>query len=129
MCIRDGTLNGWQVVFINSVASHNNGWQVGVFNYSTDTAAHKIGLVNINPKTRIDFMAFLGTSSIFNSALRYRNRSTYNMIGVGTHYMGLDHKFSGAVFYRLGQYFNLSLIHIPEPTRQAAISYAVSYSK
>lgn len=102
------TLNGWQVGFINSVASHNNGWQVGVFNYSTDTVAHKIGLVNINPKTRIDFMAFLGTSSIFNSALRYRNRSTYNMIGVGTHYMGLDHKFSGAVFYRLGQYFNIA---------------------
>ncbi|MGI6223266.1 MAG: DUF3943 domain-containing protein [Prevotella sp.] len=102
------TLNGWQVGVINSVASHTKGWQVGVVNYSVDTIAHKIGLINVNPKTRIDIMAFLGTSSVFNSALRFRNRSTYNIIGMGTHYMGLDHKFSGALYYRIGQYFNVA---------------------
>lgn len=41
-------------------------------------------------------------------ALRFRNRSTYNIIGIGTHYMGLDSKFSGSLFYRIGQYFQLN---------------------
>ena len=102
------TLDGWQTGFINVAAQHTKGWQLGVFNYSRDTTAHKIGLININPKTKIDLLAYLGTSSIFNGAVRFRNRSTYSIIGAGTHYMGLDKRFSGALFYRLGQYFQLS---------------------
>jgi hypothetical protein len=43
-----------------------------------------------------------------NVATRYRNKSTYNIFGVGTHFMGLDSKFSGALFYRLGQYWQLT---------------------
>ena len=77
-------------------------------NYTRDTIAKKIGLVNINPKTTIDYMAFAGTTSKINGALRFRNRSTYNIIGIGSHYMGLDSKFSGAIYYRLGQYFNIT---------------------
>ena len=102
------TLNGCQAGFINVAAEHTNGWQLGIFNYSRDTTAHKIGLVNVNPKTKIDLLAFLGTTSIFNGAIRFRNRSTYSIIGAGTHYMGLDDHFSGALYYRLGQYFQLS---------------------
>lgn len=102
------TLNGSQIGLVNVALNHPRGVQVGLVNYTRDTIAHKIGLVNINPKTRIDFMAFAGTTSKLNGALRFRNRSTYNIIGVGSHYMGLDSKFSGAVYYRIGQYFNLS---------------------
>ena len=32
---------------------------------------------------------------------------TGNIIGVGTHFMGFDEDFSGALFYRVGQYFTL----------------------
>ena len=102
------TLNGSQVGIINVAMCHPRGWQIGLVNYSHDTLAHKIGLVNANPKTTIDIMTFGGSCLKINGALRFRNRSTYNMIGMGTHFMGLDKKFSGALFYRIGQYFQLS---------------------
>ena len=102
------TLSGSQFGFVNVCVNHPRGVQVGIINYSRDTVAHKIGLVNVNPKTRIDLMLFGGSSTKANIAFRFRNRSTYNIIGVGTHFLGLDERFSGAVFYRIGQYFALS---------------------
>ena len=102
------TLNGVQLGAFNVVSRHPRGWQVGLINLSYDTIGHKIGLVNVNPNTDIDLMLFGGTANKGNVALRYRNKSTYNIIGFGTHYMGLDSKFSGALFYRLGQYYQLS---------------------
>lgn len=101
------TLRGWQIGAVNVCVEHPRGVQIGLVNYSRDTAAHKIGLVNLNPKTKVDFMLFGGNSSKINAAFRFRNRSTYSIIGFGTHYMGLDEKFSGALYYRLGQYFNI----------------------
>lgn len=102
------TLSGSQLGIINVCASHQRGVQVGIINYSRDTIAHKIGLVNVNPRTRIDILIYGGTCTKANVAMRFRNRSTYNIIGVGTHYFGLDERFSGALFYRIGQYFSLS---------------------
>lgn len=102
------TLNGSQIGLFNACIRHPRGVQIGLVNYSRDTTAHKIGLVNINPRTRIDVMAFGGNSNKTNLAMRFRNRSTYSILGFGTHYMGLDKDFSGAIYYRLGQYFSLS---------------------
>lgn len=102
------TLNGSQIGLLNVCLSHPRGVQIGVINYSRDTVAHKIGLVNVNPKTRIDYMFYGGSATKANLAIRFRNRSTYNILGIGTHYFGLDEKFSGALFYRIGQYFQLS---------------------
>lgn len=102
------TLRGSQLGLLNVALRHPRGWQVGLVNYTTDTVAHKIGLVNINPRTRIDLMTFVGTTSKLNAALRFRNRSTYSIVGIGTHYMGFDKEFSGALYYRIGQYFQLS---------------------
>jgi len=101
------SLNGTQIGLINICRTHPRGVQVGLINVSRDTIAHKIGLVNVNPNTRIDVLLYGGTSTKVNFALRFRNRSTYNIIGAGTHFMGLDEKFSGALFYRIGQYFQL----------------------
>ena len=102
------SLNGAQIGLLNIARKRPKGWQIGLINLSYDSLGHKIGLVNVNPLTTIDVMAYGGTLSKGNIAVRYRNRSTYNIIGVGTHYMGLDSKFSGALFYRLGQYVQLS---------------------
>lgn len=102
------TLSGSQFGLLNIALHHPRGWQFGIVNYSRDTVAHKVGLVNINPKTRIDILTFVGNTSAFNVGLRFRNRSTYNIVGLGTHYFGLDKHFSGALYYRLGQYFTLS---------------------
>lgn len=102
------SLNGAQIGILNVTRKHPQGWQVGLVNLSYDSIGHKIGLVNINPATHIDVMTYAGSSTKMNLAARFRNRSTYNILGVGTHFMGLDSKFSGAVFYRLGQYAQLS---------------------
>lgn len=102
------SLSGTQIGLINVALSHPKGWQVGVVNITRDTIAHKLGLVNVNPNTTIDYLFYAGTASKGNVGIRYRNRSTYSIIGVGTHYMGLDKKFSGALTYRIGQYFMLS---------------------
>ena len=102
------TLNGSQIGLFNVCVRHPRGVQIGVINYSQDTIAHKIGLVNVNPKTHIDYMFYGGSATKANLAVRFRNRSTYNILGIGTHYFGLDEKFSGALFYRIGQYFQLS---------------------
>lgn len=102
------TLSGVQVGLLNVCARHDRGVQVGIINLSRDTVARKVGLVNVNPRTHIDVMAGAGSSTKTNVAVRFRNRSTYNIIGLGTHYMGLDEKFSGALFYRIGQYFSVT---------------------
>ena len=102
------SLNGAQVGVYNIARKRPKGWQVGLINLSYDSIGHKIGLVNINPATTIDYMLYGGSSTKVNLAARFRNKSTYSIIGVGTHFMGLDSKFSGAVFYRLGQYYQLS---------------------
>ena len=102
------SLNGAQFGVFNVARKRPKGWQIGLINVSYDSIGHKIGLVNVSPRTDIDVMVYGGSSTKTNIALRYRNRSTYNIIGVGTHFMGLDSKFSGAVFYRLGQYWQIS---------------------
>ena len=102
------SLSGAQIGVFNLSRQRTKGWQIGLVNMSYDDMGHKIGLVNINPQTAIDLMLYGGTASKTNIALRFRNRSTYNIIGIGTHFMGLDSKFSGALFYRLGQYFPLT---------------------
>ena len=102
------SLNGAQIGVFNIARKRPKGWQVGLFNLSYDSIGHKIGLVNVNPMTDIDIMLYGGSSTKANLAVRHRNKSTYSIMGVGTHFMGLDSKFSGAVFYRKGLYKQLS---------------------
>ena len=102
------SLNGAQIGVFNIARKRPKGWQVGLINMSYDSIGHKVGLANINPMTDIDIMLYGGSSTKTNLAVRYRNKSTYSIWGVGTHFMGLDSKFSGAVFYRLGLYKQLS---------------------
>ena len=102
------SLNGAQIGVFNVARKRPKGWQVGLVNVSNDSIGHKIGLVNINPMTTIDWMLYGGSSTKVNFAVRYRNKSTYNILGAGTHFMGFNSRFSGAIYYRLGQYFQLS---------------------
>ena len=102
------SLNGAQIGLFNIARKRPKGWQVGLVNLSYDSIGHKIGLVNISPMTNIDIMLYGGSSTKANLAMRYRNKNTYSIFGVGTHFMGLDSKFSGALFYRMGLYKQLS---------------------
>lgn len=100
--------NGLQLGVFNVATGHPKGRQVGLINYTKDTGGRKIGLVNVNPATTVDVMVYGGSSTKINGAVRFRNKSTYNILGVGTHFMGFDGDFSGALFYRLGQYFQIT---------------------
>ena len=102
------TLTGVQLGVANMSDRQTKGWQIGVVNMSHDSLARKVGFVNIGPHTHIDLLTYAGTSTKLNGALRFRNRHTYTMIGLGTHYLGIDEKFSGALFYRFGRHFQLS---------------------
>jgi hypothetical protein len=97
-----GGVNGVQLGLLNLCGGDVKGVQVGIINHSKDTSAVKIGLVNINPKTRIQMLTYGGNTTKINTAVRFKNHYTYTIIGIGTHYLGLDDKFSGSIFYRVG---------------------------
>jgi len=97
-----GGIKGMQLGLLNICGGEVRGVQVGIVNHSNDTSTVKIGLVNINPRTRIQVMAFGGNINRNNLVIRFKSRYTYTILGVGTHYLGLDNKFSGSVNYRVG---------------------------
>ena len=110
------TLHGGQLGLVNICISHPRGMQIGIINYTredTDSdslksnwkfpiANRKIGLVNISPKTNIQMLLYGGNSTRLNIAARFLNPSSYSVLGLGSHYMGLNKKFSGFVFYSTG---------------------------
>lgn len=100
-------VNGTQIGLLNLSTGKVNGWQIGVVNHSKDTTSHKIGLVNITPKTRIQAMIFGSNTSKINVAVRFKNRQNYSILGIGTHYLDMNDDFSGCLFYRTGIYFPL----------------------
>lgn len=98
------TLRGTQIGLINAAAYRPKGVQIGFLNYSRDAQTRRYGLINLSPETRVDYMLFGGTSSKINAALRFKNKTSYRILGFGTHYMGFNSEFSGDIFYRFGQY-------------------------
>ena len=103
-----GEVRGAQIGLLNLCGGTVKGIQIGIINHSKDTTAHKLGLVNITPKTRIQMMLFAGNTSKLNAAVRFKNRRSYTMLGIGTHYLDLNDKFSGCVFYRAGLYYPIA---------------------
>ena len=100
-------VRGAQIGMFNISTGQVDGWQIGIINHSKDTTGHKLGLVNINPRTKIQAMFFGGNTSKINAAIRFKNRLNYNILGIGTHYLDLNDKFSGCLFYRTGLYMPL----------------------
>lgn len=101
-------VSGTQIGLLNLCRGQVKGVQIGIVNHSKDTTAHKIGLVNINPQTRVQMLVFGGNTSKFNAAVRFKNKHTYTMLGLGTHYLDLNDKFSGCVSYRAGLYYPIA---------------------
>ena len=106
-------LRGAQVGAVNS-AKEVHGLQVGLVNISREVRRGvQLGMVNITPHTRWQVLAFGGSNSVFNVGVRVKNHALYTLIGMGSHYLGADHKPSLNFFYRAGLMFpivgNLSL--------------------
>ncbi len=102
------TLCGMQIGIVNVNDRNPKGFQLGLVNLSNDSTGIRLGLVNVNPRTKVDFLVFGGNSTAGNIGLRFRNRSTYNIVGAGFYYADFDRRFSGSIYYRIGQYFHLS---------------------
>ncbi len=102
-----GEVNGLQLGMFNMSGGEVKGIQIGLVNYSKDSTAHKLGLVSITPQTDIQMMGILGNTSKMNLAVRFKNRHTYTILGGGTHYLDLNEKFSGCLFYRAGTFLPL----------------------
>lgn len=95
-------IKGLQLGLLNLCGGEVRGLQMGIINYSEDTSAVKVGLVNINPKTQLQMLAYGGNMIQNNLAVRFKSRYTYTIFGIGTNYLELDNKSSGALFYRIG---------------------------
>lgn len=102
-----GSVRGVQIGLLNLCTGKVEGVQIGVINHSKDSTAHKVGLVNITPSTRIQLLFYGGNMSKTNVAVRFKNRFTYTAMGFGTHYLDLNDKFSGCLFYRAGFFHQL----------------------
>lgn len=100
-------VKGTQAALFNYCMGEVKGVQLGLVNYSKDTSAIKIGLVNLNPKTRVQLLAYGGNTTKVNLAVRFLNKRTYTLLGTGAQYLGLDEKFSLTASYRAGLYFQL----------------------
>ena len=100
-------VKGTQIGLLNICGGEVKGVQIGLINHSKDTSTIKIGLVNVNPKTRIQMLVYGGNAAKFNAAVRFQNKLTYTMLGMGTPYLHLDDKFSGALFYRAGLHWEI----------------------
>ncbi len=64
-------------------------------------------------------MIFGGNTSKGNIAVRFKNNLFYTILGMGDHYLGLDKKFSGSLFYRTGLGF--------QPARNLYLSGDLGY--
>lgn len=100
-------LKGVQIGLLNMCAGEEKGIQIGLVNRSADTSMVKVGLVNINPKTRIAGVFYGSNTTKLNFAVRFTNNHIYTMLGIGSHYYDLDADFSGSVFYRAGYEWTL----------------------
>lgn len=103
------TLCGLQAGIINVNAQNPKGFQLGLVNISADTHGRRVGLVNVNPDTRMQFMAYGGNYDKLSFGVRFRNRSTYNILALGSFHTGLGtERYSAAVGYRIGQFFHIT---------------------
>ncbi len=102
-----GDLYGAQIGLANMCNGSLNGVQVGLINYSEDTTSfHKLGLVNLNPRSRYDVIAVGGNMINFGVGFRFCNKYTYTMLGVD---LPTDRSgnITAALLYRFGARVNL----------------------
>lgn len=104
--INFGTENkGLQIGLSNICHTGKKGLQIGLVNISKDSTAHQIGCINIRPTTRIQMLISGGNDNKFSLGVRFKNRYTYTIWGIGAYSLGMDRKLSLSGFYRAGLYY------------------------
>ncbi len=104
-------LKGMQLGLVN-IAGNTNGFQLGIVNYADEFKGLNIGLVNISDRTKTQLLIGGGNFVYGSAAVRFTTNNFYTTLGIGSPLPELDEEFSGAVFYRLGHQFPISLLRI-----------------
>lgn len=95
-------MKGVQVGAAN-VVIHGRGLQIGLINYYCESfKGLQLGLVNANPDTRVQLMAYAGNGTLANVAARFKNRLFYTIVGTGFCYLDPSDRFSTTLLYRAG---------------------------
>lgn len=93
---------GAQIALCN-VAVRARGLQIGLINYYKDNLdGFQIGLVNANPHTRLQLMAYGGTATLANVAVKFKNELFYTVLGMGFYPIEERTHFSASALYRAG---------------------------
>ena len=95
---------------VANFARRIKGVQVGIINYSADSSTVKIGLVSISPHSKIRPIVYYSNLATFNVGVRFMNRISYSILGLGTPYDAPRSTSSGVFFYRLGLYHTLGRV-------------------
>lgn len=83
------TLCGFQFGIINVADRNPKGYQIGFVNMTNERDSRHLGLININPHTRMQFMTSAGNVDKLNFGVRFRNRSTYYILNLGSFHSAL----------------------------------------
>lgn len=106
--LNSGQYKGVQLGLLN-IGHKHQGLQLGLVNYYKEQMSGlQLGLINVNKNTKYDLLMYGGNQSKINLAVRFRNRLFYNVIGVGSPYLGFGDHFSGALNYRTGVHYPVS---------------------
>jgi hypothetical protein len=116
-------MNGLQLGVVNFSRRHK-GVQIGIANYSADSTVLKLGLISISPRTKIRPVVYYSNLATLNTGMRFMNRYTYTIFGIGTPYDAPHTTSSGLLFYRLGIYQTLGDFTF---SADAGISYITKF--
>lgn len=102
-----GRMTGAQIGIAN-LAVRARGLQLGIVNYyKEDFEGLQLGLVNLNPGTRVQGMVFGGIGAGVSTAVRFLNKSTYTILGIGSNALGFGEHYGMALLYRAGMYTHI----------------------
>lgn len=101
------TMKGAQIGIFN-YSTHAQGLQLGIFNYyREEMEGIQLGLINANPNTRVQLLAYGGNNAKFNIGARFKNNMFYTILSAGAYYFDFQDKFSATFSYRAGIWFHL----------------------
>lgn len=101
-------LNGMQVGTAN-IAIRARGVQLGILNYyHEELQGVQLGLINANRNTSVQTMVIGGSSTLAQVAARFKNRTNYTIVGIGTYNPDFGSKMTASFIYRAGLYLPLT---------------------
>ena len=89
---------------LNVTGKNMDGIQIaGIANITANSLnGMQIGLVNMNPETKVQMLIYGGNTTLGNIGVRFKNKLFYTILGLGTYNLNLNDKISASASYRAG---------------------------